>query len=183
MIAYLKHSVICIFNKNKEEYNVKTSENDVKYSSFNMGVMDKSRELYSKEFWKKNSAVGTHYSNRLKCDALKCQSPRCATIFLPTMFACWHSHLYRWRPTIRMNEAWRIKYGILVSDKILIFSLFVGCFYRKGPALNRSWRESETAASIAAPIDEDRTEKESGTIHEVQQISNILTCVQPERVV
>ena len=25
------------------------------------------------------------------------------------MFACWHSHLYRWRPTIRMNEAWRIK--------------------------------------------------------------------------
>ena len=26
--------------------------------------------------------------------------------------------------------------GILVSDKILIFSLFVGCFYRKGPALS-----------------------------------------------
>ena len=52
------------------------------------------------------------------------------------MFACWHSHLYRWRPTIRMNEAWRIKWGILVSDKILIFSLFVGCFYRKGPALS-----------------------------------------------
>ena len=24
--------------------------------------------------------------------------------------------------------------GILVWDKILIFSLFVGCFYRKGPA-------------------------------------------------
>ena len=34
-----------------------------------------------------------------------------------------------------MNEAWRIKYGILVSDKILIFSLFVGCFYHNGPAL------------------------------------------------
>ena len=28
---------------------MKTSENDVKYSSFNMGEMDKSRELYSKE--------------------------------------------------------------------------------------------------------------------------------------
>ena len=51
------------------------------------------------------------------------------------MVACWHSHIYRWRPKIRMNEAWRIKYGILVSDKILIFSLFVGCFYHKGPAL------------------------------------------------
>ena len=49
LITYLKHSVICIFNENKEEYNVKTSENDVKYSSFNMGEMDKSRELYSKE--------------------------------------------------------------------------------------------------------------------------------------
>ena len=34
----LKHSVICIFNK--EEYNVKTSENDVKYSRFNIGEMD-----------------------------------------------------------------------------------------------------------------------------------------------
>ena len=34
-----------------------------------------------------------------------------------------------------MNEAWRIKENILVSDKILIFSLFVGCIYRKGPAL------------------------------------------------
>ena len=45
----MKHSVICIFNENKEEYNVKTSENDVKYSNFNMGEMDKSRELYSKE--------------------------------------------------------------------------------------------------------------------------------------
>ena len=48
-MTYLKHSVICIFNENKEDYNVKTSENDVKYSSFNMGEMDKSRELYSKE--------------------------------------------------------------------------------------------------------------------------------------
>ena len=53
------------------------------------------------------------------------------------MFACWYSHLYRWRLTIRMNEAWRIKQGILVSDKIVIFSLFVGCFYHKGPALNQ----------------------------------------------
>ena len=35
--------------KKKEEYNLKTSENDVKYSSFNIGEMDKSRELYSKE--------------------------------------------------------------------------------------------------------------------------------------
>ena len=51
------------------------------------------------------------------------------------MFACWHSNLYRWRPKIRINEAWRIKLGILVSDKILIFSLLVCCFYLKGPAL------------------------------------------------
>ena len=49
MIIYWKHSVLCIFNKNTEEYNVKTSENDVKHSDFNTGDMDKSRELYSKE--------------------------------------------------------------------------------------------------------------------------------------
>ena len=48
LIIYLKHSIICIFNKNTEEYNAKTSENDVKHSNFNMGEMDKSRELYSK---------------------------------------------------------------------------------------------------------------------------------------
>ena len=48
-MTYLKHSVICIFNENKGEYNLKTSENEVKYSSFNIGEMDKSRELYSKE--------------------------------------------------------------------------------------------------------------------------------------
>ena len=48
-------------------------------------------------------------------------------------------NLYRWRSTIRMNEAWRIKWDILVSDKILIFSLFVGCIYHKGPALNSEW--------------------------------------------
>ena len=45
----MKHSVICIFNENTEEYNAKTSENDVQYINFNMGKMDKSRELYSKE--------------------------------------------------------------------------------------------------------------------------------------
>ena len=28
--------------------------------------------------------------------------------------------------------------GILDSDKILIFSLFVGCFYRKDPALMKN---------------------------------------------
>ena len=33
LIIYLKHSVTCIFNGNTEEYNVKTSENDVKYSN------------------------------------------------------------------------------------------------------------------------------------------------------
>ena len=49
LIIYWKHSVIGIFNKYTEEYNVKTSENDVKHSNSNMGEMDKSRELYSKE--------------------------------------------------------------------------------------------------------------------------------------
>ena len=48
-IIYLKHSVIRIFNENTEEYNVKTSEKDVQYSNFNMGEIDKSRELYSIE--------------------------------------------------------------------------------------------------------------------------------------
>ena len=45
----LKPSIICIFNENKEEYNVKTSENDVEYSHFNMGGMGKYRKLYSRE--------------------------------------------------------------------------------------------------------------------------------------
>ena len=45
----MKHSVICILNETKEEYNVKTSKNDAKYSSLNIEEMDKSRELYSKE--------------------------------------------------------------------------------------------------------------------------------------
>ena len=36
-------------------------------------------------------------------------SPLWTTIFLPTMFACWHQGIYRWRPTVRMTEAWRIK--------------------------------------------------------------------------
>ena len=67
------------------------------------------------------------------------------------MFACWHLGLHRRRPTIRMTEAWGIKWGILVWDTILIFSLFVGCFYHKGPALisripntslNHEWRGS-----------------------------------------
>ena len=37
------------FNENTEEYHVKTSENDVQYSNFNMEEMDKFKELYSKE--------------------------------------------------------------------------------------------------------------------------------------
>ena len=41
MIA-IKHSVICIFNENTEEYYVKTTENDVQYSNFSIGEMDKS---------------------------------------------------------------------------------------------------------------------------------------------
>ena len=41
--------LICIFNENKEEYYVKTSENDIKYTNINIGEMDKSQELYSKE--------------------------------------------------------------------------------------------------------------------------------------
>ena len=44
-----------------------------------------------------------------------------------------HSHTYFY---IIVMHAWRIKLGILVSDKILILSLFVGCFYHKGPALS-----------------------------------------------
>ena len=41
------------------------------------------------------------------CTVVDC--PLYATIFLSAMFACGHIRLYRWRPTIRMNEAWRIK--------------------------------------------------------------------------
>ena len=40
--------VFSIKKKNTEEYNVKTSENDVKHSNFRTGEMDKSREFYSK---------------------------------------------------------------------------------------------------------------------------------------
>ena len=36
-----------------------------------------------------------------------------------------------------MTEAGRIKLSILVSDKIIILSIFVGCFYNKGPALKQ----------------------------------------------
>ena len=32
-----------------KEYSVKTSENDVKHSNFNMGEVDNSQELYSRE--------------------------------------------------------------------------------------------------------------------------------------
>ena len=49
MIIYWKRSVICIFNKNTEGYHLKTSENDVEHYDFNMGEIDKSQELYSKE--------------------------------------------------------------------------------------------------------------------------------------
>ena len=38
-----------IFSENTNEYNVKTSENDVQYSNFDMGEIVKSRELYSSE--------------------------------------------------------------------------------------------------------------------------------------
>ena len=39
-VIFLKQIVICIFNKNTDEYNVKTSENDVRYSNLNVGKMD-----------------------------------------------------------------------------------------------------------------------------------------------
>ena len=45
----------------------------------------------------------------------------------------------------------------MVSDKILIFSLFVGCFYRKGPALNyqlhKVWEINMTFDLDLWPID------------------------------
>ena len=67
----------------------------------------------------------------ISVDTVAGSSPQFDTIF-PAMFACWHMRLYRWSPTIRMNETWRIKQkSILLSDMILIFSLFLGCFYRK----------------------------------------------------
>ena len=46
-----------------------------------------------------------------------------------------------------MNEAWRIKKGILVSDNILIFSLFVGCIYHKGPALREAVEQAHVLAT------------------------------------
>ena len=45
--------------------------------------------------------------------------------------------IYRWRPAIGMTEVRRIQYSKLVSDKILILSLFIGCFYHKGLALRK----------------------------------------------
>ena len=48
ILCFWKYSVICIVNKDTEEYTVKTPENDAQHSNDNMGDMDKSRELYSK---------------------------------------------------------------------------------------------------------------------------------------
>ena len=47
---------------------------------------------------------------------------------------------------------------MLVSDKILIFSLCVGCFYHKGPALNRVSAISSFISFVARLI---RFEKEA----------------------
>ena len=49
LIIDLKHSVICIFNENTETFKVKTSEKDVKYTSFKIREMGNFRELYSWE--------------------------------------------------------------------------------------------------------------------------------------
>ena len=42
-------------------------------------------------------------------------------------------------------------YGILVLDKIFIFSLFVGFFYHKGPALRT---RLNTKCNSGIPVDE-----------------------------
>ena len=48
-MTYFKHTVICIFNENKEEYKTQKTMSNIFYIYFNMGEMDKSRELYSRE--------------------------------------------------------------------------------------------------------------------------------------
>ena len=65
----------------------------------------------------------------LECWTILVPSPLYATIFFQKMIACWHT-LYA---TIFFQK-WSLV-GILVSGKILIFSVFVSCFYRKDPAL------------------------------------------------
>ena len=56
------------------------------------------------------------------------------TIFLPTMFACLYTSV---QVKTRTQNEWSVtnQIGYTDSDKILIFSIFVGCFYHKGPAL------------------------------------------------
>ena len=61
-------------------FSVKTSENDVKYSNSNMGEIDKSRELYSREGdnssdLKENSGVGTHYMQAVEEGFTYCYVP------------------------------------------------------------------------------------------------------------
>ena len=59
----------------------------------------------------------------------------CDTVFIPTMFACWHTSL---QVKIHNQKDWsetnQIEYTGL--RQIHIFNLFVGCFYRKGPAFS-----------------------------------------------
>ena len=59
------------------------------------------------------------------------QKARCVPLFFFQQCFLVGIRLCKWGPTIRMNEARRMKWSILLSDNILIFSLFVGCFYRK----------------------------------------------------
>ena len=52
---------------------------------------------------------GSSVGSALDLNSKGCWFEPTVCYYFSTMFACWHSHLYRWRPTIRMNEAWRIK--------------------------------------------------------------------------
>ena len=47
-----------------------------------------------------------------------------------------------------MTEAWRIILSILVSDKIFILSIFVGCFYHKGQALSDHHKKINSYMSL-----------------------------------
>ena len=62
---------------------------------------------------------------------------RCTQLFFFQQNLVVSIRLNRWKPTVRINEARRIKKSILVRDTILIFSLFVSSLNRKGQALRK----------------------------------------------
>ena len=64
LIIYLKHSVICIFNENTDEYNVKITENNSSIAILTWERLINPEILFSRE-GDNASGVRAHYSGNL----------------------------------------------------------------------------------------------------------------------